>query len=92
MEDLEGLREAYIAARRAYEAALRASSPFHVGAIIRSATGKLAKVTSVQVHFGKLMIAAVQQKNDGTFGRRRVDMWQLEWRDPQLHSRPDAGA
>ena len=99
MEDLEALRSCmteaelvYVAAAKAYHAALCAAYPFRVDDIIRSTGGKLAKVTRVYVQFDRARMVAVEQKKDGTFGMRTVALWRHEWDNPQLHSRPDAGA
>ena len=97
MEDLEKLRSCmteaelvYVAAAKAYRAALCAAYPFRVDDIIRSADGKLAKVTKVYVEFDRARMIAVEQKKDGTFGMRSAALWRDEWKNPQLHSRPDA--
>ena len=99
MEDLEALRlrkikaqAAYVVARDAYHAALCAAYPFRVDDIIRSATGNLAMVTKVYVQFDRAGMIAVTQKKDGTFDMRIAALWRDEWRNPQLHSRPDAAA
>ena len=75
-------------AKEIYNAARCAAHPFQSGDIIKHPDGSLAKVTHLTVDWlDGIMVIAVMQKKDGTFGRRTTPQYDDGWRGAVLHKK-----
>ena len=91
--EAERLRAIEIEARKAsrdavnaYNAARIAAHPIQPGDILRHPVGTMGKVISVHVNWlDEIVIQAVRQKSDGTFGKRYIPEYDLFWKWAKLH-------
>ena len=69
--------------RPRYNAALIEEYPLKVGDVIRSSSGKIARVENVFVKWDSIKVFAVLRNADGNFGKRAASMWAREWEKPE---------